>query len=140
MSEYNACVNADLFAAVAPVSAMGFPQPSCSPSRPISMIAFNGTNDSSSYEGSQQSVHDWVARNGCTGDPTRESFGESYCDTWSSCSDGVTVKACSVAGMGHCWPGSDQNWPETSCPMFKDIDATAMSWSFLRGQRLKRAL
>jgi polyhydroxybutyrate depolymerase len=130
MSEYNACENADLFAAVAPVSAMGFQQPRCEPSRPIPMIAFNGTADGLvNYDGATMSVKAWLERNGCTGAPARADHGDnSYCETWSDCAEGAEVVHCTLEGMGHCWPGTD------SCPYGEtntEISANEMMWTFL---------
>ena len=70
MSEHNACHAADLYAAVAPVSAMGILRPECPASRPISIVSFNGTEDEAvPYAVSQQNVAAWVQRNGCSGEP-----------------------------------------------------------------------
>jgi polyhydroxybutyrate depolymerase len=131
MSEYNACKNADLFAAVAPVSALGILQTNCNPSRPVPMIAFNGTMDGLvSYTVSVDSVKSWVERNGCEGEPTREDKGEkSYCESWTRCEAGVEVVHCTFVDMGHCWPG------QASCPyggVNLEVDASAALWEFLR--------
>lgn len=130
MSEYNACVNADLFAAVAPVSAVGFKQPKCDPSRPIPMIAFNGTADGLvNYDQSVIYVGAWVERNGCTSEPTRKDFGDSFCETWTGCDDGVEVVHCTATGMGHCWPG------QPLCPYGAgntDFRANDLLWDFFK--------
>lgn len=129
MSEYNACVNAGVFAAVAPVSAVGMTQPTCEPSRPIAMIAFNGTADNLvNYDRAVETLDAWVERNGCKGKPAREDFGESYCERWTDCEDGVETVRCTATGMGHCWPGMD------FCPFGDtnlELDANALSWEFL---------
>jgi len=129
MSEYNACVNADVFAAVAPVSAMGFQQPDCNPSRPIPMIAFNGTADTLvTYDGSNTSVDAWLTRNGCNGDPVRTDYGTSFCDTWTDCDADAEITHCTLTGMGHCWPGA------AFCPFGDtnvEIDANAEMWAFM---------
>ncbi len=130
MSEYNGCKSADLFAAIAPVSALAVPQPSCDPARPVPFIAFNGTDDSlASYEGSRESIAAWVERNDCSGESTREHYGESFCDVWKECASGVEVIACTLAEMPHCWPGSTEN-VLSSCDAVMDIDATEMIWAF----------
>lgn len=140
MTEYNGCKSADVFAAIAPVSALGLPQPSCEPSRPMPLIAFNGTADSLvSYEDTRESVDAWVARNGCSDEPRRERYGESHCDTWSDCRDGVEVVSCTVSGMDHCWPGSIDSL-RSLCESTKvaDIDATKMMWDFFERFKLPR--
>jgi polyhydroxybutyrate depolymerase len=129
MSEYNACVNADIFAAVAPVSGMGFTQPVCEPSRPVPMIAFNGTADTLvMYDGSVSSVDDWLVRDGCTGAPVRTDYGMSFCDSWTACEGGSELTHCTLTGMGHCWPGV------SFCPYGSvnlEIDASVELWKFL---------
>jgi polyhydroxybutyrate depolymerase len=131
MSEYNACQAADLYSAVAPVSALSELQTDCNPSRPVSFISFNGTDDPlASYEMSQKSVAEWVKRDGCTGEPEREMYNASYCDTWSNCDEGVVVKACTVTGMGHCWPGRPNEFIGCATGGLTDIDANQMMYDF----------
>jgi len=132
MSEYNACHNADLFAAVAPVSALGFMQHDCPPSRPIALLAFNGTTDPLvNYGSAVNSVAKWVERNGCADSPSRTDYGASYCETWGDCTAGSTVSHCTITGMDHCWPGV----PLTIGGMcdsggLDDIHANTMLWDF----------
>src|SRR5690606_18885124 len=100
------------------------------PARPIPMIAFNGTMDGLvSYDVSAESIENWVGRNGCEGEPTREDKGDnSYCESWTSCEAGVEVTHCTLVDMGHCWPG------QASCPdgnLTLEIDASAMLWELL---------
>ncbi len=131
MSEYNACQADDLYAAVAPVSAMGFQQTECMPTRPVPMLAFNGTEDGLvPYTGSRSSIDGWKERNGCTGEPTREDFGESYCETWV-CTDDVELTSCTVTGMNHCWPGNPLTLPGfCTSGGLTDMVATDMIWDF----------
>lgn len=106
MSEHLACNAADLVAAVAPVSAQSGNPGNCTPSRPVPMISFNGTEDPLvSYAGSQQTLAGWAERNSCTEGPRREEVGGAYCDYWDSCAQGANVVHCTVPGMAHCWPG-----------------------------------
>jgi polyhydroxybutyrate depolymerase len=106
MSHRLACERADRFAAVAPVAAMNG-MTTCSPSRPPSVIAFNGTADPLvDYGLAKTSITAWVTRNGCNATPT-ETFnnGDSHCDTYSGCTDGAEVVLCTVEDGGHTWPG-----------------------------------
>jgi polyhydroxybutyrate depolymerase len=132
MTDHNACEAADLYAAVAPVSALGLPRTDCDPSRPIAILSFNGTEDPLvSYDISQQSMRRWAERNGCTGEPARESFGASFCDTWSACANGVTVEACTITGMEHCWPGNPLVLPGfCATGGLDDIDANQRMYDF----------
>jgi polyhydroxybutyrate depolymerase len=136
MSEYNACLNADLFAAVAPVSALAFKQSTCEPSRPIPMIAFNGTEDALvNYGNASSTIQDWLGRNGCEGEPERMAYGDSYCDHWSECDGGVEMTHCTLTGMGHCWPGT------TFCPFGAtntEVNANEELWRFMSRFTLPR--
>lgn len=105
MTERLACNASDLFAAVAPVAALGYPIPECEPSRPVPLLAFNGTEDPLvSYDRSTQSAQVWAARNGCQPEPVRAERDGDYCERWQSCTDGAVVEHCSMVGMQHCWP------------------------------------
>ncbi|MCC6898525.1 MAG: hypothetical protein IT377_06100 [Polyangiaceae bacterium] len=106
LSHRLACERAERYAAVAPVAAFNG-MASCSPSRGISLISFNGTADKLvSYAASQNSNQAWVTRNGCNPTPT-ETFkkGDSHCDTYSGCKDGAEVVFCTIDDGGHTWPG-----------------------------------
>ncbi|MDG1957675.1 MAG: PHB depolymerase family esterase [Candidatus Binatia bacterium] len=110
MSERLACNASDLFAAVAPVSALGYPVPNCEPGRPVPLLAFNGTEDPLvSYDGSTQSAQIWAARNGCDPEPVRAARDGDYCERWLSCTDGAEVEHCTIVGMEHCWPSDTQD-------------------------------
>lgn len=89
--------------------------PACTPSRPVPVMAFNGTADTLvPYGGStllgsppvDTAFAGWAARNGCTGDPV-ESYarGDARCRTYSQCPDDATVTQCTIDGGGHTWPG-----------------------------------
>lgn len=116
MSYRLACEASDVFAAIAPVAGkVGIA--SCTPSRPVPVLAFHGTADSLvrydaptlSAEGKTvpDTVAAWAQRNTCTAGPT-ETFtnGVVSCQTWSSCAGGTEVQLCTEAGVGHCWPGT----------------------------------
>lgn len=135
LSNRLACEAADIFAAVGPVSAVNG-MATCAPSRPIPVIAFNGTNDLLvAYDGLlYQSVADsfaaWGARNGCTGEPVPGTTqGSASCMVYEDCADGVLVTQCTLEGMGHCWPGNPScvyGTPDT------DLDANSEMWAFFQ--------
>jgi polyhydroxybutyrate depolymerase len=109
-SHFLACEAADLFAAVAPVSfpLAATPFSECMPSRPIPVIHFHGLNDLIvPYSGfgpippTPDSFEYWGEVNGCTSQPeTTFSLGDSMCESFIDCDDGVEVTLCSIAG-GH---------------------------------------
>jgi polyhydroxybutyrate depolymerase len=102
------CDAADVFAAVAPVAyPIAFiPMSKCSPSRPIAVMHSHGTNDGTvSYNGSfgvpsaPESFAEWADIDGCSGSPVETySKGNSHCDTYQSCEDGVEVTLCTIDG------------------------------------------
>ena len=140
MSHRLACEAADLFAAIAPVAGkMGLA--SCMPSRPVPVIHFHGTADttilydSPALSGEGVTVPEmmkrWADRDGCTKGPdTTYQMGSVTCQTWSQCTGGVLVSLCTAEGMEHCWPGTP------FCPGDKpttlDISATKDGWAFLK--------
>lgn len=109
MAHRLACEAADVFAAVAPVSSLNG-MTNCAPSRPISLMSFNGTADPIADYNSQivPSIQAWADRNGCVDGSPKVTFqnGATTCETWSQCSAGVEVTECRSEGEGHCWPGT----------------------------------
>lgn len=128
-----ACEAADLFAAFGPVSSVNGME-TCEPSRPVPVIAFNGTDDILvAYDGLlyisvPESFAAWGARNGCVGEPEPGKVnGDGHCATFTDCAGGVQVTQCTLEGMGHCWPGNPAclyGTPGT------DLDANAEMWAF----------
>jgi polyhydroxybutyrate depolymerase len=129
MSYRLACEASDVFAAVAPVSAkVGIAD--CTPTRPVPVLAFHGTDDalvpyaSPAYSGEGLDVPDtverWASRNGCgAGSHVTYQAGREKCVEWSPCDDGSAVVLCTDEGGNHCWPGAP------TCPFLPpttDID------------------
>lgn len=111
MAHRLACEAADVFASAASVTGVLSLVGSCTPSRPISMVQFHGTEDNIvSYNGFPQvpaMMEGWAARNGCAAaSETTFDSGDMYCETWPGCDAGVEVTLCTVDGGGHCWPGN----------------------------------
>jgi poly(3-hydroxybutyrate) depolymerase len=103
-----ACKYADVFAAIAPVSAAGS---ACTPKRAIPVFLTFGTKDMSPTSTYMTSVNRWVAADGCPSTPvvtrpypstnpqsvvTRLTYGPGK--------DGVEVVADSILGGQHGWP------------------------------------
>jgi polyhydroxybutyrate depolymerase len=129
MSNRVACDAADLFAAVAPVASfLGLRD--CSPSRPIPILMFNGTEDPLvPYAAASRSYATWGEHNGCTGEPeVTFANGDSSCVTYAECAEGATTTFCTVEGGGHTWPGA------IAIPGLghttDDLDATDAMWDF----------
>ena len=124
MALHAACFMSDLFAAVS-AGAMDLNKTNsaqCSPVRPISVIAFRGTadnvcryeggdsgfNDGLNFLGAQSNFRFWAERNGCTGEPSKNSDG---CDEYSNCNGGVKVVLCTKQSGGHEQPNATVGWP-----------------------------
>ncbi len=149
LSNRLACEASDLFAAVAPVSAVNGVETACTPSRPVPVFAINGTTDTlvpytggfffpgitnGTFPSVQQTFAGWRQRNGCTDAPVvTYSNGNVSCETHAACAGGVEVTQCTVEGGGHCWYG------ELLCALGTnsfDIVATDATWEFLKRHRL----
>lgn len=114
MAHRLACEAADVFAGVASVAGV-LTMLLCEPSRPISVQQFHGTADTivgydgvgPGFPGAQDMMRGWAQRNGCAPVPdVTHQQGDSTCETWTACDDGVEVTLCTVQGAGHCWPGN----------------------------------
>jgi polyhydroxybutyrate depolymerase len=95
------CEAADIFAAVAGVA--GPVSVTCNPSRPITVVYFHGTADTTvNFSSAEGTFTGWAKRDGCTGTPVdvqpgRRSAARQTCNA-------ELVAFCAITGMGHCWP------------------------------------
>lgn len=145
MSYRLACEAADLFAAAAPVAG-ALNIPNCSPSVPISLVAFHGTADQSvRYEGGEpeidadraqridtsvaESVGAFVQRNGCDETALTTRSGSIVADIYGGCSGGTGVALYTVEGGGHAWPGGRRGSAIGDLPT-EELDATEVMWAF----------
>ncbi|MBW2365416.1 MAG: hypothetical protein JRF25_10205 [Deltaproteobacteria bacterium] len=143
MSSRTACELSDIFAAIAPVAGIQFPD-DCAPSRAIPVITFHGKKDLVNHydhreesrpywkKGVEDSVAGWVKRNRCKQDPHVEKISEVVTKlTWNECKDGAEVVFYQIEDGGHTWPGSPivltSFW---SGKTNKDITASELIWKF----------
>jgi polyhydroxybutyrate depolymerase len=156
MSFRLACDAADLFAAVAPVTAtmpadLG---PRCQPSAPVAVLGINGTADPLvPYAGghvrtlfglrgeiwsTDRTIAFWAKRNACAGPPDVRALADRDSDdgsrvvdiTYARCA-GARVRLLRVEGGGHTWPGGTQYLPTAWIgPTNRDIDASEAIWRF----------
>jgi polyhydroxybutyrate depolymerase len=119
------CEAADVFAGIAPVA---FPLPTglvadCQPDRPIPVVHFHGIDDLNvPYQGNlllpgAVESHDaWASINECTdNEPVRIlTQGNSYCDAYMSCADGVINVLCTVDAGHATYPNPDINVPDVA--------------------------
>lgn len=130
MSHRLACEAADVFAAVAPVSyPIDFdPFSQCQPSRPIAVMHSHGTSDlivpydgSVSAASTPESFAYWATADGCSGDPVEtHAAGDSHCDTYQACTDGVEVTLCTIDGGHVLYTNAD------------DVPIAALAWDFFK--------
>ncbi|HEY6722395.1 MAG TPA: PHB depolymerase family esterase [Polyangiaceae bacterium] len=121
MSHYLACNAADVFAAVAPAAFdLLIPEEMpCAPARPISVLAFRGTNDTTvpyagglgpsgriTFLGAQASFERWAELDGCAAPPT----SEGDCTYYSECEGGTQVGLCVAQGGGHATGDANLGW------------------------------
>jgi polyhydroxybutyrate depolymerase len=137
MSYRLACDLADRIAAIGPVAAANVTT-SCDPSRPVPVIAMNGTDDILvNYAGGLASIEGWAAGNDCS-DETDVVYdkGEVTCDAYRDCAEDATVELCTVDGGGHNWPGAIDLFALDPITYFwaghttQDIDASRAIWKF----------
>jgi len=152
------CELSDLIAAIGPVAvadmSLVLDYVSCDPSRPVPVIAFNGTADpfipwnggagfltlfdpSILYPPVPEMIEALADRNGCS-DKTKVVYqnGDVTCIAYEHCTDDATVKHCAIDGGGHNWPGAVDmcQIDPTTCGWAghttEDIDASREIWKF----------
>jgi polyhydroxybutyrate depolymerase len=144
MSYRVACELAGRVAAIAPVA--GALNVDCKPTKPVSVMAFHGTDDQSVlYEGGvpkkQTDPHDrtdksvgyaisfWVKQNGCNVTPQKTEKGNIVTEKYGGCKDNTAVELISIKGGGHAWPGGVGGTFIADAPT-KEISATDVMWEF----------
>jgi len=161
MSYRLACDLSDQIAGIAAVTANLSDElaANCHPTRPVSILIINGTDDPlvlfgggdvkilRQVRGTVLSTTDtvafWREQNGCTQSPVIERLPDRDPDDHtrvryeasSGCASGHAVDVYVVEGGGHTWPGGAQylhRWfiGRTS----RDIDANTIIWSFFEAQ------
>ncbi|MGN6376507.1 MAG: alpha/beta hydrolase family esterase [Sphingomonas sp.] len=126
MTSWLGCVAADRFAAIAPVVGLraGNPWPqdpsrpdpaTCQPSRPVPVLAFAGTADTTNpiagggagywHYSMHAAEQRWAALDGCTAAPTTRWVvaGKIYEERYGACTGGSAVAARVSVGKGHAW-------------------------------------
>jgi polyhydroxybutyrate depolymerase len=121
MSHYLACNAADVFAAAAPASfdLLVPDEEPCTPSRPISVLAFRGTADTVvpfaggpgssgriTFLGAQGSFERWAGIDGCV-EPTT---ADGDCTYYEQCDAGVEVGLCVKQGGTHAPGDPNVGW------------------------------
>jgi polyhydroxybutyrate depolymerase len=135
------CFLSDRIAAIAPVAGLFF-FPGCPSIRPVSVIAFNGTDDKLvPFEGGpvgdsglrvapvEDSVQQWAEHNACASGPQDERVSDHVrLRRYDDCAQGATVELYAVEGGGHTWPGAAIDIPLGATT--HEISATDLMWAF----------
>jgi polyhydroxybutyrate depolymerase len=138
LSHRLACELSSRIAAIAPVAhVLTIPAATCKPSRPVSVLSFNGTADTlvpyggngAGYPSVAGTMSGWAARDGCGTTPRQISKkGDVTCVTYDGCKSGADVSLCTVQDGGHTWPGG------APVPVLgkttNEISATDAMWDF----------
>jgi polyhydroxybutyrate depolymerase len=137
MTHRLACEAADLFAAAAPLAfpISLAPPSSCQPSRPIPVLTFMGLTDALiSYNGgawpsAATTFAHWRGANACGSEPPEihTAQGASFCDTDTSCADGVQVGLCSITAQA--FPG--QFFDGHILYLNPDYNLSVLAWDFM---------
>lgn len=146
---------ADRFAAIAPVAGpMG--TETTSPSRPVSVLHFHGTEDEfapyvggvgpksifrSNFFSVEHSVHAWMKANGCNETPTIEELAIKVDDgtrvtrsTYAGGRDGSEVTLVTIHGGGHTWPGRPARQARLRRATM-NVSANDLMWEFFQRHR-----
>lgn len=151
MSHRLACELSSKIAAIAPLCGSkpaGLP---CTPSRPVSVLAINGTADPlAPWQGGwvagkklsvPESIQFWVAHNQCSPIPITTQLPDTdptdgtriHLETYSNGQEDTEVILCVVEGGGHTWPGGVQYLPESTIgKTSRDINACDLIWDFFK--------
>lgn len=139
-----ACEASDVFAAIAPVSAVQTVR-TCQPSQPVAVMHIHGTADqnvpmaggvgSKSLDKDAKppvltSIQAWLRNDGCPTQPQQSRVASDVTvDDYRGCRGNSEVAFYQVQGGGHAWPGGDQMLSLLDRPTLT-IDATALIWDF----------
>jgi polyhydroxybutyrate depolymerase len=119
-----ACELSDRFTAIASVAGRLDLQ-SCHPARPVSILEMHGTADTIvAYARGADAVQQWVALDGCSGDPRQTVDGITKTSTWSNCRGGTVVRFDTVEQGHHTWFGS------TVDPVPGEPNSSVAAWDF----------
>ncbi|HSN16770.1 MAG TPA: PHB depolymerase family esterase [Gammaproteobacteria bacterium] len=139
-----ACEASDLFAAIAPVSAVQ-EVASCKPSQPVSVFHIHGAKDENvPLDGGvgkkaiekedrkpvQDSIDFWVRQDGCSV-TVHSQEPDVLMTNYGGCQAGSEVSFFLIQDGGHAWPGG-QRIARFLDPPSRALDATSEIWDFFK--------
>ncbi len=121
-----ACEASDLVAAVAPIAGGLFLQ-DCRPSRPVSVLAINGTADEvMAFSIAESSYRSWQLFDQCR---LGADTSQGRCSVNTECPGQARVGLCRLEDVGHCWPGTEEcDAGRSTSPL--DFSANVEMWRF----------
>jgi len=138
-----ACEASDVFAAIAPVSAVDTGR-ACRPQRAVSVIHFHGSADQNVLLDGGVGPHAlnrdprppvantlqfWAQFDGCSSSPLRDLTGPVREERYTGCREGTEVRFYLIEGGGHSWPGGERMLRVLDAPS-DAISATPLIWQF----------
>ncbi len=144
MSYVLACSLAERIAAVGSVSgAYNYLLENCTPSKPVPLIAFHGTEDTAvPYDGGVNSAYGitypavpefiqaYAENNQCMKINSIPQEGEIRSVKYSHCAQNADVQLYTIIGGGHTWPGDTPAATPTWGYTTQQIDAARLMWQF----------
>jgi len=137
------CELTEQIAAIAPVAG-SLAVPSCTPTAPLSVIAFHGTADASvPYAGGQSpltrdrridppvatAIAFWAQHDACLPHPQTGEHGDIVREAYVGGAEGTEVVLYTIRGGKHAWPGGKRSWRFGDRPT-QEISATDLIWEF----------
>lgn len=151
MTALLSCQLAGRVAAFAPVSGSYYPHVGgCLPGRPVSLMEFHGTADTTVPYGGRPSadllsvptwLSQWAQRDSCAAEPKIQAErGRVTLYTWTGCTAGAEIMHYRISGWGHHWPAlpimttQEQEAQTSGVPV-----ASVLIWDFFAAHPLPTA-
>jgi polyhydroxybutyrate depolymerase len=150
MSYRAACEMSDRIAAIAGVAGAYSSELSCTPTRPVPVIAIHGDGDpvvringtpSSRLPAIKDYVADWAKRNSCQTGPTPIKLElpktqDLSAVAYSDCAGNADVHYYIVKGGGHIWPGGVVDVSASIVGNPSEAPASEIIWNFFKAHPL----
>lgn len=141
MTSVLACDDSNIFAAVAPVAGLRWPDP-CPTIRAVSVLAIHGTADHvDPYSGHGQrywtesvpeALSDWAHQDDCRAPADVRRLTATLRVSAYLCPGHAVVELYTIVGGGHAWPGGSSAGAGAS-----KLDADSLIWSFFSAHSIR---
>jgi polyhydroxybutyrate depolymerase len=155
------CTLSNRIAAIAVVAASVDQEPSCQPTRPLSVLYMQGTKDPLvPFEGGEmqkgaggmidshrQVLDRWIALDGCSTRPVISHLPDSARDgttitreEYHNVASGIKVVGYTIEGGGHAWPGGWAYLPKLFIGVTsKNLNACEAIWAFFKSAPVRES-